>query len=45
MNRLIEKVAAATIALATLVVVSTAFAGIAPGETKEPAAAACFREL
>ena len=45
MNRLLEKVAAATIALATIVVVSTALAGVTPAETKEPAAAACFREL
>ena len=45
MNRLIEKVAAATIALATIVVVSTALAGVTPAETEDHAAAACFEQL
>ena len=45
MSRMLEKVAAATIALATIVVVSTALAGVTPAETKGPAAAACFKQL
>jgi hypothetical protein len=44
MSKLIERVAAATIVLATIVVVSTAFAGITPAETEEPAEAACFEQ-
>ena len=44
MNRLIEKIAAATIALATIVVVSTAFASIALSETEQPIVAACLEQ-
>jgi len=44
MNRLVDKIAAAIIALATIVVVSTAFASIAPAETEERMATACFKE-